>query len=87
MITIRPERPGDIETLFKIYLAAFGRLQEPVLVSSLQENQGPGLIGWGRHCFPGRWRELASWPDIGPKFMSSKLDQGRLYESIVHLHQ
>jgi putative acetyltransferase len=40
MITIRPERPGEVETLFKIYLAAFGRLQEPVLVSSLRENQG-----------------------------------------------
>jgi putative acetyltransferase len=40
MITIRPESPGDVESVFVVYLAAFGRLQEPVLVQSLRENQG-----------------------------------------------
>ena len=40
MITIRPERPEDVENLFYVYMASFGRLQEAALVDSLRENQG-----------------------------------------------
>jgi putative acetyltransferase len=40
MITIRPERPEDVDTLFQVYMAAFGRLQEAALVDSLRENHG-----------------------------------------------
>jgi putative acetyltransferase len=40
MITIRPENPGDVDTLFQVYLLAFGRIQEAALVHSLRENQG-----------------------------------------------
>lgn len=40
MITVRPERPGELEEVFQIYLAAFGRFQEPVLVSALRAHHG-----------------------------------------------
>ena len=40
MITIRPERPEDVDALFYVYMTSFGRLQEAALVDSLRENQG-----------------------------------------------
>ena len=40
MIAIRLEDPGDVPKLFRVYLEAFGRFQEAVLVNSLRENHG-----------------------------------------------
>jgi putative acetyltransferase len=40
MITIRTERPEDVDSLFQVYLAAFVRLQEAALVDTLRENNG-----------------------------------------------
>jgi predicted N-acetyltransferase YhbS len=40
MITIRQERPEDVESLFQVYLIAFGRLQEAALVDTLRGSRG-----------------------------------------------